>query len=290
MFAVVGTAVLTVIAVIVAGLVSGGKSRKTKGTVVCSFYPVYVLADNLLQGTGLKVVNMTENLTGCIHDYQMTTRDMRTLEEAELLLVNGGGMESFLDKVEQNYPNLTVIGISGTHNDVENPHIWMSPDLEMDCVDYLNAELCRVFPNNAETIRKNADAYIDKIFEGPYKKKLDIIERLETKDHRIGCICFNEAFEVFSEALGFGNIAVFSLDENETPSAGEISEAIEKAKKFEEVVVLIEEELVVNADKVVRETGATIIYIDPLTSGNGADSYIKGMTADLDAIAEYLDR
>ncbi len=288
--AVLGTAAVILIAVIVIGFVTGGKSKKEKGTVVCSFYPVYVLADNLLQGTGHKAVNMTENLTGCIHDYQMTTRDMRTLEEAELLLVNGGGMESFLDKVEQNYPTLPIISIAGIHNDVENPHIWMSPDLEMDCVDYLNAELCKVFPNDAELIRKNADDYINRIFEGPYKKKLDIIERLETKDHRIGCICFNEAFEVLSDALGFVNIAVFSLDENETPSAGEISEAIEKAKKFEEVVVLIEEELAINADKVVRETGAAVIYIDPLTSGNGADSYINGMNADLDGIAKYLDR
>ncbi len=270
-----------------------GKVRKAGNkdvTIVCSFYPVYVLAENIFEGTGVNVVNMTENLTGCIHDYQMTTKDMKALEGARLLMVNGGGMESFLENVKKNYPDLPIIEVSECHPEEDNPHIWMNTDYEMDCIDHLCTVLCEEFPDMKDVITKNAEKYADKIFKEPYNLRLEILDKLELEERNIRVICFNEAFEVFSESLVMNNIAVFSLDENETPSAGEIAEAIEKAKRCKEVIVLIEEELAFNADKIVAETGAKVICIDPLTSGNNKDSYIDGMMKNLKAIDEYLDQ
>ncbi len=267
-------------------LVFGKRGKKDDNgiTVVCSFYPVYVIAQNLLEGTGCNVVNMTENLTGCIHDYQMTTKDMKSLENASLLLVNGAGMESFLDNVKKNYPALTIVEMASTHAEEHNPHVWMNVDYEMDCIDYLSATLCKQFPRLEDKIKKNAEAFGNKVFEGPYKKKYVLSDVILEYGKDIQCICFNEAFELFTESLGLHNIAVFSLDENEQPSANEIAEAIEKAKKCEEVVVLIEEDLAFNADKIVKETGAKVIFMDPLTSGDNMDSYVNGMTDNLMAM------
>ena len=42
---------------------------------------------------------MAEQNVGCLHDYQLQTRDMVTLEGADALVINGGGMEQFMDKV-----------------------------------------------------------------------------------------------------------------------------------------------------------------------------------------------
>ncbi len=282
------TGVVVIILCIVFAIGRGKGGDGKEPTVVCSFYPVYVIAENLLKGTGCNVVNMTENLTGCIHDYQMTTKDMKSLESADLLLINGSGMESFLDNVKKNHPKLPIIEMAATHREEENPHIWMNTDYEMDCIDYLAAALCQQFPEMKQTIEKNASEYTDKVFEGPYNQRLTLSDRILEAEADIACICFNEAFEVFTESIGLHNIAVFSLDENELPSANEIAEAIEKAKKCDKVVVLIEEELAFNADKVVRETGATMIFLDPLTAGNGPDSYIEGMTKNLKAIEDYL--
>jgi zinc transport system substrate-binding protein len=68
--------------------------------VVTSFYPIYILAMNLTVGIeDIRVENLAAPNTGCLHDYQLLTGDMRTLSGAQVLLINGAGMESYLDTV-----------------------------------------------------------------------------------------------------------------------------------------------------------------------------------------------
>ena len=82
-------------------------------TVAASFYPVYVLTRNLTEGVpGVQVVNLTENHTGCLHDYQMTTKDMLTLETADLLVINGGNMELFIRSAAEKLPQLVIADAS----------------------------------------------------------------------------------------------------------------------------------------------------------------------------------
>ena len=81
--------------------------------IVTSFYPMYILTANLVKDVpGVSVVNLTENQTGCLHDYQLTTQDMRKLVNADLLIMNGGGMESFIESVVSSYPDLEMIDAS----------------------------------------------------------------------------------------------------------------------------------------------------------------------------------
>ena len=89
----------------------GGHDKKFR--IVTSFYPMYIDAINITKGVdGVEVVNMTKPQTGCLHDYQLTTEDMKTLEKADAFIVNGAGMESFLDKVIKQQKNLKVIDAS----------------------------------------------------------------------------------------------------------------------------------------------------------------------------------
>jgi len=78
-------------------------------------------------------VNLTRPTTGCLHDYQLTPEDMRTLSAAEIFVVNGGGMESFLDKAVAQLPRLQVINASqgipllrNSDGAGDNPHVWVS--------------------------------------------------------------------------------------------------------------------------------------------------------------------
>lgn len=81
--------------------------------VVTSFYPMYILTKNLTKdASGVTVVNLTENQTGCLHDYQLTTQDMIILSSADLFVMNGGGMEGFVQNVIEAYPNLETVEAS----------------------------------------------------------------------------------------------------------------------------------------------------------------------------------
>lgn len=94
---------------------SGGRQqiKNDKVTIVTSFYPMYIIALNLTENIdNVEVVNLTDNNVGCLHDYQLTTKDMRTLNDANILILNGGDMELFLEDVITSYPSLDVINAS----------------------------------------------------------------------------------------------------------------------------------------------------------------------------------
>ena len=83
-------------------------------TVVTSFYPVWLMALNLTEGIdGITVANLAEPATGCLHDYTLQNSDMVTLSKADVLLINGAGMEAFLPVVTGAYPDLPVVDASG---------------------------------------------------------------------------------------------------------------------------------------------------------------------------------
>ena len=63
---------------------------------------------------------MTKSQTGCLHDYQLTPQDLKTLENADILIINGAGMESFLDDIISQYPNLEIIDASSGLNLLED--------------------------------------------------------------------------------------------------------------------------------------------------------------------------
>ena len=68
--------------------------------IVTSFYPMYIATLNIVDGIeGVTVINLTENQTGCIHDYQLTTQDMRDIAEANIAVINGGDLEEFMEEV-----------------------------------------------------------------------------------------------------------------------------------------------------------------------------------------------
>ena len=81
-----------------------------KSDVVSSFYPMYIAAAYLLQDIDtVRLSNLSEPQTGCLHDYTLTTGDMKTLSKASAFVINGGGIEPFLNDVTAAYPDLTII-------------------------------------------------------------------------------------------------------------------------------------------------------------------------------------
>ena len=103
-----------------AGVVGGvsGASGSTKNTdeaddmltVVTSFYPMYIAALNIVDGVdGVRLENLSEPQTGCLHDFQLTPEDMKLLSTADVFVINGGGIESFMSDVAKAYPKLDVV-------------------------------------------------------------------------------------------------------------------------------------------------------------------------------------
>lgn len=81
--------------------------------ILTTFYPIYMIGLNIADGIDqIEINSLTDLDTGCLHDYQLTTADMKLISDADVLVINGGGMEGFLEDVTSNYPNLTIIDSS----------------------------------------------------------------------------------------------------------------------------------------------------------------------------------
>ncbi len=96
-------------------------TSKESHTIVSSFYPEYIILLNLLEDCeDINIKNMTSSATGCLHDYQLTSADMKVLDHADGFVINGGGMEPFLDDIKKSYPKLNIIDSSKNVKLLEN--------------------------------------------------------------------------------------------------------------------------------------------------------------------------
>lgn len=109
--------------VLATSFVNRKDDEEEKFTVVTSFYPMYVLAKNIIGDIDdINLVNLTEYISGCLHDYQLTTADMKRLEGADGFVMNGGGMENFIEDILKLYENLPIIDSSTGIPMLESAH------------------------------------------------------------------------------------------------------------------------------------------------------------------------
>lgn len=261
------------------------KNEEKEYVVVTSFYPMYVAAMNVIGDCkDVTLKNLSEPQTGCLHDYQLTPQDMQLLSDADVFIVNGGGIESFLDDVVKQYDTLAIINTSEKITMLEdNAHVWMNvSDYEIQ-VQTIADELGELIPEEALAFAENANAYL---------AKLDVLEQEINELKQItegqNIVIFHEAYDYIADELGMHVSTVMDLDEQRQVSAGEVAEVMQ-AIESDKVSVVLAEELYGKdmGDTVEKETDAKVIYLDTLVRGDGArDSYLYSMEQNIAKLKE----
>ena len=254
-------------------------------TVVTSFYPMYIAALNVVgENDHVRLENLSEPQTGCLHDYQLTPADMQLLSTADAFIINGGGIESFLGEVAEQYPGLTIINASEQVDMIEdNAHAWMNIEDYMTQVKTITEGLSAADSEDAESFSENADAYLNKL--SALKEQADEIKTL-TEGQDI--VIFHEAYEYVAEEFGMQVTYVMDLDEERQVSAGEVADVV-RAVKDGGVHVILAEELYGKdmGDTVESETDAKVCYLDTLVRGDyDADSYLNAMQQNITLLKE----
>ena len=254
-------------------------------TVMTSFYPMYVIAENVIgDADGISLENMAPPQTGCLHDYQLTPADMQLLSTADAFIINGGGIESFLGEVAEQYPDLTIINASEQVDLIEdNAHAWMNIEAYMTQVKTIEAELSAADPADTEQFSENADAYLAKL--SSLKEQADAVKPL-TEGKNI--VIFHEAYEYVAEEFGMQVSYVMDLDEERQVSAGEVADVVRTVTDGGVRVILAEELYGKDmGDTVESETDAKICYLDTLVRGDyDADSYLNAMQQNITLLKE----
>ena len=262
-------------------------------TIATSFYPMYIFTLNVAKDIpNVKIINMTKPTTGCLHDYTVTPDDMKNLEGAQFIVVNGAGMESFMDKVVQQFPRLKTIEaskgiqlIKGQGDEGDNPHLWVSISNAIMQVKNIENQLSALDPENAVKYKTNTDVYIKKL-EAQRDKMHQILDGVKRRD----IITFHEAFPYFAKEFNINIAGVIEREPGSEPSPRELADTIKIVKELKVKALFAEPQYPAKAvDTIAKETGVKVYTLDPGVIGSmDADAYINIMEQNLKTLQEAL--
>ena len=291
-------AMILIIVVIVITLVMANntqaKEEDGKFKMVTSFYPIYVMTANITEGAqNIELLNMAEVNGGCVHDYTLTTADMKKVETADAFIQNGLGLEGFITKVTESNKEMKLIDSSENienlikEDDETNPHIWTSISNYIDQVKNITEELKQANPENAEIYEKNSKEYIEKLEQLNLKYNTEL-QNLKGKS----AVILNESFEYLARDLGLNSIVVHISQEESTMSAEMLKNIIDEMKqKGTKIIIVDVNDDLKNAQTIANETGAEIYKLNSGVSGDlKREAYVEIMNSNLEELKQIASR
>lgn len=236
--------------------------------VYASFYPLYFFATQIA-GDKADIHNITPAAAEP-HDYDPTAQDIANIEKGNMLILNGG-VEAWGDKIKNNLKEtngevvtagegLLTKQLTEEGETMRDPHVWLDPALAKKEAAKITEGFIKVDPANTATYQQNEkqlDAKLDQI-DAEYKKGL---ANCQSKD----IITSHAAFAYLASRYGLQQIAIAGLSPDAEPSAQQLADVANFAKK-NNVKYIFFETLVSPklSDTIAQEVGAKTLVLDPL--------------------------
>jgi zinc/manganese transport system substrate-binding protein len=280
---------LTLVAAAAIGPVSVGQAENRLRAVA-----TFSILGDFLKNVGGDRSDVTTLVgpNGDVHVYTPAPADAKTLARANLIVVNGLGLEGWLDRLiavsGSNAP--VVIASRGVHPReatdprstnrlVSDPHAWQSVANAETYVENIRDGLIAADPAGKEFYEASATAYRAKLaaLDGEIKAAMATIPADRRK-----IITTHSAFGYFGDAYGLQFIAPEGISTGAEPSAREVASIIAQIRTQKIPAVFLENitdpRLI---ERIAAETGAKIggtIYSDSLSPPDGpAATYIDMM-------------
>lgn len=269
--------------------------EKDKIAVVTTIYPVYDFVKNIA-GDRVEIINLVP--AGMEpHDFELSTGDMRLLEQADMFVYNGAGMEHFVERTLEALSNdrLLVVEAAGniatfsSEDGHTDPHTWLSVKNAMTEAADIKDALVKLDPGNASYYEKNYEDYIVRLehLDSRYREELNGLSKNTI-------VVAHEAFGYLCQEYGLKQEAIEGMMADSEPDSARMKEIIDFCKN-EDIRVIFFEELVSPkvADTIAEETGAATMVLNPIEGltteqqEEGLD-YIRLMEANLEALKTAL--
>lgn len=279
-------------------LPSGAESSEDERPTVLTTFTV--LAD-IAQEVGGEAVNV-ESVTrpgAEIHGYEPTPEDLVRGRDAELILHNGLGLETwfeqFTDRVDA--PTVTVTeGIdtipiaSGDHEGAANPHAWMSVENAHDYIDNIRAALIDLVPEAEAEIEANAADYGERVDEITASLTEQLAEVPEQQRALVTC---EGAFSYLARDADLTERYLWPVNAETEGTPQQIAEVVEFVTDNDVATVFCESTVNDSAQQqVAHETGANLgtqLYVDSLSEPDGpVPTYLDLLRHDVEAIVDGL--
>ena len=191
------------------------------------------------------------------HTLELTVDDIRAIADADLVIINGAGLEaSYEDVIEENAERILDLagaveamgeelhpfeGMMAVEHDQhqqqqdqraesehepgnEDPHFWFDTDIAQAAVKAIAAELIELRPSNAEAIDNRLTAYLAEIEEADEEARA-ILSVLPANQRLL--VTFHDAFGYFARRYGLQIVGFVVEGPEQGVSAESITELIE---------------------------------------------------------------
>jgi manganese/iron transport system substrate-binding protein len=217
------------------------------------------------------------------HTYEPTPSRVAKLAKADLVIVNGLGLEAALeDVIEENTPSSTPIielsqGLSVINDDHHdgNPHLWLDVQNAIAYVERIRDALVEIDPAGTEAYRANADSYLAELRTLDEEVTADI-DSIPSDRRKL--VTFHDAFPYLAQRYGLEVIGVVVASPGKEPSAKDVANLVD-AIAAEEVPAVFKEPqfnariLELAAD----DAGAEVCTLYSGTLDKKVDTYVKLM-------------
>jgi len=201
--------------------------------VLTSFAPIYCLVANVA-GDLAQIDNLLPG-NAEPHDYQFSRKDLQRVSHADLIVLNGLGLETWLQKVLTSSarvgPAIVVeIGAgmdselihspageagdaSGKSTARPNPHIWLDPQLTIHAVANISKALQKADPAHAGGYAANAAQFTTRLAE----LDADLLRDLAPLKGA-AIVTYHDAFPYFARRYGLNIVGVIERVPDVEPS------------------------------------------------------------------------
>ena len=271
-------------------------------TVVATTYPVYLLACAVTDGVeGVSVERLNTGSVSCLHDYTLSVDDMKKLEGADVIALNGAGLEDFMEdalaasdaaSIDCSAGVELLENLSHSHEEGDedghdhghwDPHIWMDPGNAAVMAENLAQGLSQADPDYEARYQENGAAAAERL-----RAWKDELKAAFDGTQAAGLITFHDGFQYFARAFDLPLLAALEEEAGSEASAREIVEITGLVKEYNLPVIFTE----VNgsdatANAIARETGCAVAQLTMLMDGpedGSLDDYYAGLRDNAAAI------
>jgi len=243
-------------------------NKSGKLQVAASFYPMYFFASQI-GGDKADVTSITP-ASAEPHDYEPTTQDLVRIQNSNMLVLNGGALEAWGNKIKGQLPAnvLVVTAGEGLANKqlnengqiIQDPHIWLDPILAKKEVAVIEKGFEKLDPKNAGYFQANAKK-LDKDLDA-----LDIeYSHAFTSCTQQDFVTSHAAFGYLGAQYGINQIPISGVSPDEEPSTQKMVE-ITNLVKAKNIKVVFFESLISPklSETIANETGARAMVLDPI--------------------------
>lgn len=260
--------------------------------ILATTKPIHQFTASLCEGTPLEVELLVSENVSCLHDYTLQVSQMRKLESAELIVINGAGFEAFLSDALP--ANANIIDSSadielhcGSHTHHEDhshendPHIWLNIENAKKMSETICLELCQAYPQYTDIFTDNLETLYAKFSN--LESKAKSLNNLSCRE----LITFHDGFSYLAESLDLHIIKSIEEESGSEASAQELIEIIYDIKSHSLPAIFTEVNSGSSAATIIQaETGVGVYELDMALSER---NYFEAMEHNIQTLKEALE-